>query len=195
MALLENEIRLNNVRVAFPKWEPEKFPDSPDPTRYRSGVFILPPDHPQLKQLEKMGLDAAIGKWGPKKGPAMVAAAKAIGKFFLHNGDTKAGTDGFEGNWFVSARTPETRDVDFRDGTRAVLTQEQAQKIIYGGCYVNAIISIYAYTKGNNGIGAGLKGVQFRAKGDAFVGGPPPEDDDYEEIAAPEEGETDSMTE
>ena len=49
--------------------------------------------------------------------------------------------------------------------------------------------TINAFVCTSNTTGAGLKGVQYRGKGDAFVGGPPPEDDDYEEIAAPEEEE------
>ena len=56
-------------------------------------------------------------------------------------------------------------------------------------------MSFYAYDKGNNGIGAGLKGVQFRANGDRFSGGGAPADaDDFDEIAAPEDGEQDPLT-
>jgi len=186
MALSENEIRVDNVRVAFPKWAPEAFLGGKDPTEYVSAAFLLPKDHPQLPALEKLQLNCAIAKWGPKKGPVALAAAKAIGKVFLHDGDTKADTDGFEDNMFISARTKSDRQVQFRDGMRNIISVEEAQKMIYGGCYANVVISAYAYSKGNNGIGAGIKAVQFRAKGDAFVGGPPPEDDDFDEIAMPE---------
>ena len=190
-----NEIRLDNVRLAFPKLTtPEPFPGGKDPTKYYSATLILPKNHPQLKALEKLMLDLAIGKWGPKKGPSVLTGAKAIGKVFLRDGDAKADQDGFEGNMFVSARSREDNPPQLRDGMRNIIDNKNG--LIYGGCYVNAIISCYAYTKGNNVIGAGLKAIQFRSKGNAFVGGPPPEDDDFDEIAAPaEEGEADPLTE
>jgi hypothetical protein len=193
MALSETRIRLNNVRVAFPKFgAPESFPGGQDPTKYWSASFILPKDHPQIKQLQDLMLSLAIGKWGPKKGPQVLAAAKAIGKVFLRDGDAKAQHDGFEGNMFVSARAKENDQPDYRDGMRAVLTPAQAAKMIYGGCYANVIIECYAYTKGNNGLGAELKGIQFAGKGDAFGGGgKPSEADDFDEIAAPDDDEVD----
>jgi Protein of unknown function (DUF2815) len=52
----------------------------------------------------------------------------------------------------------------------------------YDGCYANVKISIYAYDKGNNGIGAGLKGIQFAGDGDSFSGaGKSAEKDDFED--------------
>jgi Protein of unknown function (DUF2815) len=181
MALGQNEIRLEDVRLAFPKlWTPEPFPGGNDPTPYFSAMFILPKNHPQAKLLDKMMLDLAIAKWGPAKGPQTLKAAKAIGKVFYRDGDAKADMDGFEGNMFISARS-KTRPNTF-DGQRN--TVSEADGVIYSGCYVNAIISCYAYTKGNNGLGAGLKGVQFKRNGDAFAGGGTPADaDDFDEIS------------
>lgn len=183
MALAANEIRLENVRLAFPKlWTPEPFPGGNDPTPYFSAMFILPKNHPQAKQLEAMMVKIANDKWGTR-GPAVLKAAKAMGKVFYRDGDSKAEYDGFEGNMFVSARS-KTRPNTF-DGQRNTVTE--ADGVIYGGCYVNAIISCFAYIKGNNGLGAGLKGVQFRGKGDAFSGGGVPADaDDFDELGTDE---------
>ena len=184
MALAANEIRLENVRLAFPKlWTPEPFPGGNDPTPYFSANFILSKNHPQAKQLEALMVKLATEKWGAR-GTAVLKAAKAIGKVFYRDGDAKADVEGYEGNMFVSARS-KTRPNTF-DGQRQTVTE--ADGVIYGGCYVNAIISCYAYVKGNNGLGAGLKGVQFRAPGDAFSGGGTPADaDDFDEISAPDE--------
>jgi hypothetical protein len=191
MALAANEIRLENVRLAFPKlWTAAPFEGGNDPTPYFSASFILPKDHPQAKALDALMLKLANDKWGTR-GSAVLKAAKAIGKVFYRDGDTKAEYDGFEGNNYVSARS-KTRPTVL-DGMRQTTTE--ADGIIYGGCYVNVIISCFAYTKGNNGLGAGLKGVQFRGKGDAFSGGGIPADaDDFDEIAAPEDGESDPLT-
>lgn len=191
MALGNNEIRLENVRLAFPKlWTPEPFPGGNDPTPYFSATFILPKNHPQAKALDALMSRIAIEKWGPQKGPLILKSAKAIGKVFYRDGDSKAEYEGFEGNMFVAARS-KTRPNIF-DGMRNTVTE--ADGIIYGGCYVNAIISAYAYVKGNNGLGAGLKGVQFRAKGDAFGGGgAPANEDDFDEIASPDESGDDPL--
>lgn len=188
MPLGNNEIRLENVRLAFPKlWTPEPFPGGTDPTPYFSASFILPKDHPQCAALDKLMKDIAIAKWGPQKGPLILKSAKAIGKVFYRDGDSKAEYEGFEGNMFVAARS-KTRPNTF-DGMRNTVTE--ADGTIFGGCYVNAIISAYAYTKGNNGLGAGLKGVQFKRKGDAFGGGGAPADsEDFDELGAPDDGES-----
>lgn len=195
MALGNNEIRLENVRLAFPKlWTPEPFPGGNDPTPYFSATFLLPKNHPQAKALDALMLRLAEEKWGSaknvktaggmiSKGAAVLKAAKAIGKVFYRDGDSKAEYEGFEGNMFVAARS-KTRPNTF-DGMRNTTTE--ADGIIFGGCYVNAIISTYAYVKGNNGLGAGLKGVQYRGKGDAFGGGGAPADsEDFDEIGAPD---------
>src|SRR5271155_2368075 len=180
MALGPNEMRVNNVRLAFPKlWTPEPFPGGTDPTPYFSATFILPKTHPQIKALEVLMLRLAVEKWGAAKGPQVLKAAKAIGKVFLRDGDAKADQDGFEGNLFISARS-KTRPNTF-DGMRNPVAE--ADGIIYGGCFVNAVLSFFPYTKGNNGLGAGLKGVQYKGKGDAFSGGGTPADaDDFDEI-------------
>jgi len=180
MALSANEIRLENVRLAFPKlWTPEPFTGGTDPTPYFSATFLLPKNHPQLKQLEALMVKLATEKWGVK-GAQVLKGAKAIGKVFLRDGDLKAEYEGFEGNMFVSARS-KTRPTTF-DGMRN--TVSEADGVIYGGCYVNAIISCFAYSKGNNGLAAGLKGVQFRAPGEAFSGGGTPAgSDDFDEIS------------
>ena len=193
MALGNNEIRLENVRLAFPKlWTPEPFEGGTDPTPYFSATFIIPKDSKQTKQIEDLMKSLAIAKWGPQKGPLVLKSAKTIGKVFFRDGDSKAEYEGFEGNNFIAART-KTRPNTF-DGMRNTVTE--ADGIIYAGCYVNAIISCYAYTKGNNGLGAGLKGVQFKRDGDAFSGGgKPAEADDFDELGAPdsEEGGDDPL--
>lgn len=191
MALGNNEIRLNNVRLAFPKlWTPEPFEGGKDPTPYFSATFILAKNHPQTKEIEDLMWTLAIAKWGPQKGPLVLKSAKAIGKVFFRDGDSKAEYDGFEDSNFVSARS-KTRPNTF-DGMRNTVTE--ADGVIYAGCYVNAIISCYAYTKGNNGLGAGLKGVQFKGIGDAFSGGgTPAKADDFDELGVPDDESGDPL--
>lgn len=185
-------IMLRNVRQSFMcYWKAEPFPTGNDPTPYFSGTYLLEADHPQLPELEAMCVDLANEKWG-KKGPVILKAIKMTGKIFLRNGDTKPDYDGFPGNFFISARS-KVRPSYF-DGQKQEITE--AQGILYSGCYVNVSLETFAYTKGNNGLGARQRGVQFVRKGDAFGGGgPPAAQDEFDEIDNPEEeeGEADSL--
>jgi hypothetical protein len=58
----------------------------------------------------------------------------------------------------------------------------EADGIIYAGCYVDAIVDIYALDHKQFGkrICCGLKGVQFQADGDAFGGSAPVRDDEFD---------------
>lgn len=181
---------LKDARLAFTKlWTPEAFPGGNDPTKYYSCTLLIPPTHAQYAQINKAMDTLAAEKW-PSKGPSVLKAAKAIGKVFFRDGDTKEEYEGFAGNWFISARSKVKPN--YFDHQRNLVTEESG--ILYGGCYVNASLEFYAYTKGNNGLGAGLKGLQFLRKGDAFGGGSPADADDFDEISAPDEGEEDDLT-
>ena len=188
MALAENEMILKNVRITtFGQqtiWDAKPFTGGKDPTPYYSLNAILPKNHPQVKEVEAHMLKAAITKFGATKGPAVLKAAKLIGKVPMRDGDIKAEYDGFEENLFISARSKDRPSVF--DNLRNPVARGDANAP-YDGCYADIKISFYGYDTGNNGVGAGLKGVQFRANGDRFSGaGKPAEAEDFDEIAAPD---------
>jgi hypothetical protein len=191
MALNNNELLIKNVRITTfgqnTLYEPKMFPGGTDPTLYFSVNGILAKNHPQIAEIEKKILEAAMTKW-PQKGASILKAAKLIGKVPLRDGDAKAEYDGFEGNMFISARS-KTRPSVF-DGSRNPVTQGD-ENAPYDGCYANIIVSFYGYDKGNNGVGAGLKGVQFLRHGDRFSGGNPADKEDFDEIGAPDSGDDD----
>jgi hypothetical protein len=184
-----SRILVKDVRLAFAVlWHPEPFPGGKDPTPYYSGSFIMPPTHPQRRELNVLMDTLAAEEW-KLRGPAVLKAMKATGKVFFRDGNTKPEYDGFPGNWFISARS-KVKPNCF-DHKRDNITEEMG--ILYSGCYVNVLLSTYAYTKGNNGLGAELKGVQFLRKGDAFGGGgPPAQADEFDEIDAPDEEAADA---
>lgn len=197
MALADNEMILKNVRITtFGQqtiYTAKSFPGGNDPTEYFSLNAIIPKDHPQIPQIEKMMLEAAIKKFGEKKAASVLKAAKLIGKVPFRDGDAKADYDGFEGNMFLSARTSvdKGRPTVFDNLRNPVVAGDPNSP--YDGSYCDLKISFYGYTKGNNGIGCGLKGVQFRANGDRFSGGGKPADaEDFDEIAAPSDDDINS---
>lgn len=200
--------KLLDVRQSFMcYWTAEPFPTGNDPTPYFSGTYLLTPDSklqyysddnksllpkklPALAELEKIGALLTNEKWG-KKGAAILKAIKMTGKIFFRDGDTKPDYDGYPGTFFVSTRSKVRPN--YFDQQKQEITE--AQGLLYSGCYVNVTVEAYAYTKGNNGLGARLRGVQLLRDGEAFGGGgPPASDDEFDEIDTPEEEtETDDL--
>lgn len=200
--------RLLDVRQSFMcYWVPEPFPDSLDKTPYYSGTYLLTPDTllqyqdekgkptgkkiPAQAELDKLCAKLCNDKW-EKKGPNILKAIKLTGKIFFRDGDTKPDYEGFPGTYFISSRSKVRPN--YFDQQKQEVTEEQG--ILYSGCYVNVNLEAYAYTKGNNGLGARLRGVQLLRKGEAFGGGgPPATDEEFDEIEAPddEEGENDPL--
>ena len=200
--------KLLDVRQSFMcYWTAEPYPSGKDPTPYFSGTYLLTPDSkvqyysddnktllpkklPALPELEKIGVALTNEKWG-KKGPAILKAIKMTGKIFYRDGDTKPDYEGFPGTFFVSSRSKVRPN--YFDQQKQPIQEEQG--LLYSGCYVNVTLEAYPYTKGNNGLGARLRGVQKLRDGEAFGGGGPPADDsEFDEIDAPEEeSETDPL--
>lgn len=178
------QIELKRVRLQSwggQIWNPKGFEGS-DPAY--AAHFIFAKDHvdsvlkiPTLTMIENAMKAAAVDTFGTKA-DAMLKAAKLNSKVPVHDGDTKPDSDGYAGNMFLSSRRKGTQSpprIVHRklnaDGSLIDITQ--ADGVIYDGCIVNAIIDIYGYTTGSNGIAAGLRGVRFVEDGDAFGSGAP----------------------
>lgn len=195
-------LKLLDVRQSFMcYWTAEPFPDSLDKTPYYSGTYLLTDDTqlqyqdekgkpigkklPAKDELDKLCAKLCDDKWA-KKGPAVLKAIKMTGKIFFRDGDTKPDYEGFPGTHFVSARS-KIRPTYF-DQQKQEITE--AQGLLYSGCFVNVNLEVYAYTKGNNGLGARIRGLQLLRKGEAFGGGGPPADDsEFDEIDVEDEEE------
>lgn len=177
------KLHLNNVRVSFANGlYKASAMEAGQPEKYGAD-FILQPDSVVLRvnpdgtktktTLKDAELAVANDAW--KANGAKVLATLEGSKKAIRDGDkrtNKAGDiyEGYEGNTYVTAKSP----------TRPLLIDQQRQPVteadgtIYSGCYVNAIIELYANTQPTKkGVFAGLKGVQFVRDGDAFGGGAP----------------------
>ena len=169
------ELKLQNVRIAFPHlFVATKFQDAGE-AKFRAN-FILGPDHPQFVEVQKTILAAAQSAWGEKAKTKLAAIKNNPQKFCWRDGNTKPETEGYPGNFFISASSTVRPTVVDRD--RSSLTAEEGRP--YGGCYVNAIVDIYASSKYGDAISAGLKGVQFLRDGDAFSGSAPAKADAFD---------------
>lgn len=183
---MSTRLMLKDVRLAYGHglWSKSKPPkaDASAKAKYRV-CFILPKTHKQLPEIKKAIMDEMMAKFGAKAA-AVLKLAEGGQKSCLRDGDNNEG-EGFEGNMYIAANS-ETRPSVF-DGMRNPVTSDDG--IVYSGCYVNASIDVYAFDNVSKGNSAGLRGVQFLRKGDAFGGGAPADESEFDEIGVAEEGD------
>ena len=182
------QIKLKNVRLSFPQLSDAQLEKAKSfdgkPPKY-AGEFILPLDtaKDQIEAVKAAIKNVAAEKWG-QKADAIVKGLDAS-KCCLKDGVKRAKHEGYEGTMYVKASN------DVRPGLYDSMIDPKTGKVreiggkenrLYGGCYVNARIDIYAYhhEKGGDQVNAKLLGVQFLKDGDAFVGAPTSAPDDFD---------------
>lgn len=172
------KIILRNVRLAFPQLFEAKAVNGEGEPAF-SASFILPKDHPQVAEINAAIDAVAKEKWGAKA-PTILTAARNGDKVALHDGDAKADYDGFEGNFYVSARNK----------TRPLITNQRNEPVVaadgvpYAGCFVHASIELWAQDNSfGKRVNASLRGVMFHRDGDAFAGGGAAAPDEFADLA------------
>lgn len=174
----ENIVKLKGVRLAFPQVFEAKTVNGEGAPAY-SAAFIFPKDDKvNIDAVQKATKAAAVGKWGAKA-DAMLKTLSASDKLPLHDGDNKADYDGYEGQYFVSARSKiKPRVVDQKN---EVLTPDTG--LPYAGCYVNASIAIWAMDNSyGKRVCTTLRGIQMVRDGDAFTACRPAGEDEFDEV-------------
>ena len=154
-----------NLRIAFPNVFEPKVNEQGKATF--GAAFIFAADHPGKAALDKVVDEVGAAKWGAKW-PAMKKQMIAGDNLLVHNGDAKATLDGYEGNLYFNAYNAVRPTVVDRDTSPLVAADGKP----YSGCYVNAILDIWAQdNQYGKKVNAQLQGVQFFKDGDAFAGG------------------------
>lgn len=184
------EIRLKDVRLSFAQiFEPKKFGAQDDSKPRYSCSFLFAKDTPSGIQNEKLVRETikavATEKWG-KNMPKLKE-----NMFCFRNGDNED-WDGYAGHWYVSAARP-------GDGTPPVIVDHDPSKPLtakdgrpYSGCYVNAIVRIYAQdNQYGKRINASLEAIQFLRHGEAFGAAPVDATEKFEVV----EDDTDTIGE
>jgi hypothetical protein len=170
-------IMLKNCRIAFAQGIFTAKAGEDGGTPSYSAAFIFEKGSGAAKVAQKAIAEAAEAKWADKA-PATLKALAAQDKICLHSGDTKE-YEGFEGNLFVSARSKVAPKVFNSDRTPLTISDGKP----YSGCYVNALVEIYAQdNKFGKRVNASLLGVQFVKDGDSFGGSAPAKDDEFDNI-------------
>jgi len=176
------KVKLVNVRTAFLSiFEPKSVNGEGDP-RY-SGAFIVDPKSANVKTMDAAILAVATEKW-KDKAPAILKKLTEEGKVAFKKSPrtNEAGEPyaGFEGMYSVNAGNKSRPLVIDRDKTP--LTAADGKP--YSGCFVDANIEFWAQdNQYGKRINATLRGVQFRADGDAFGGGAPASSDEFDDLS------------
>jgi hypothetical protein len=174
-------VKIQNVRISFPTLFEAKAINGEGEPRF-SAAFVIVPGSPNHKLLEEAMVSVAREKWGAK-GLAVLTELKSKGRVaFKETPLSKDGEvyDGFEGMFSLNASSPTRVAVIDRDTTP--LTAADGRP--YGGCFVDASVDIWAQDNSwGKRVNAKLRYVQFRGDGDAFSGGAPVSQDEFEQIA------------
>lgn len=152
--------------------------------RYSASI-IVEPGSPSDKEIRSALRAAAAEKWGEAKADAAVKALSKALKIAYVDGDTKPDLDGYPGNWILQAHSKANKPprlVVTRNGVNETLDRKN-QGVIYAGCYVNAIVEIWAQdNQYGKRLNASIAGLQFVKDGDAFGGGRPASEDEFEVV-------------
>lgn len=176
------KITLRNARLAFPELFEAKQVNGEGEPAY-SCAFLLPPDHPAVKEVLEACRELAIQKWGAK-GQAVFDLMKEEKKLAIKNGNSKPDYAGYPGNYFINARGKTRPMVVDRDKSPLAASDGKP----YSGCYVNGYIELWAQdNKYGKRINASLRAVQFVKDGDAFSGAAPATMDELEDLGVDEE--------
>ena len=175
------KVSLKNVRLAFPAlFTASRFNDQSDPKF--SASFLIEKGSENDKTIQAAIKQVAKDKWGAKAEATLKKIENNPNKYAYKDGDT-ADYDGYEGHMAIRASNKVRPTVVNKD--RSPISESDG--IVYGGCYVNAIIDIFAYENSGSGISASLGGVQFVKDGDAFGGGGVAKADDFEDMSIDEQ--------
>lgn len=184
------EVMLKNVRIAFCQslvGEAETFPGST--VARHSAVFLVEPGSENDKAIQAAIKAEAVNVWAKKADSTLEGLKGNSNKYCYLSGNTKD-YDGFEGMMTLGAHRKEADGrpmlldnvKDPATGKAAKLTGKEGR--IYGGCYVNAKVSIYCQNGQYSGVRCGLLGVQFAAPGDSFGGAGRAKEDDFDAMDA-----------
>lgn len=167
----KGKVVLNDVRIAFADIYTAKAFNEGEP-RF-SATFILPPTHPQLKDIRAAITAVAEDKWAEKAGLMLKELARKDNLAYRTTEYANASGEvysGFEGAHWLRATSKQTARPLLLSRRREVVTEQDG--LIYAGCYVNTVVELWAQdNKWGKRVNATLKSIQFLRDGDAFGGG------------------------
>lgn len=197
----DDVVVLKNVRLSFPHVFEPRASIEDGPKKYRA-AFLMDPEtesgKANIKKLKAAFDKAALGVWKTKEKADKIRARLDSDRSGLREGDDCTNKEGdvytgYEGMMVVSASNNRKPKVLRRD--KSVIDSTEAAEI-YAGCYVNAVISVWATNQekmGGNGLFASLEIVQYSRAGEPFGAAELDEDDYLEDMGDEDEDDEDDM--
>ena len=176
------KIKLPNVRLSFPSvFHKAQF--NGQETKFEATFLLSKTEHAALIDQIKEAIKGKVA--GDLKGAKLGAD-----KICLRDGD-ETEYEGYAGHMSLKASNKKRPMVLNKDKTP--LTEDD--NVIYGGCYVNAIVELWAQNNEyGKRINANLLGLQFVKDGESFGGGSSASTDEFDEVEV-EDGDKDEMFE
>lgn len=194
------KLMLPDVRLSFPiLGEPEYYGGqkikSTDKRRW-SATALVAVGSPLFKAVNDTIVAVAKEKWPDRYASILKNQITTDPKACCWQNGERKEYDGYQGHWALSAHRYEDAGrplvYDRKKHPIYHMTSNEAkgisvndivagqEGIIYGGCYVNMEVEIWAQQNGNGkGIRATLMGLQFFRKGDSFGGGSRPDEGSF----------------
>jgi hypothetical protein len=175
---MSTKVILKKVRLSFPDLFEAK--DYQDNKKFRySAAFLITPGSENDKAIQAAILAEAKAKYD--KNPGQIEGWRSNPNKFCYTPGELKQYDGYAGMMALSShRYQEQGRPGVFDKNKAPLSADDGKP--YAGCYVNAVVEIWAQDGKNAGMRCGLVSVQFDSDGDAFSSGTRPSDDDFEDI-------------
>lgn len=160
-------ITLKNVRISFPSlFQKAISNDYPNAEPAYVATFILDPvEHKESLKEMSVGISQLLENMGTSIDKVRLNNPKGI---CLRNGnDLENVRPEYVDKYTLKASNKKIRPPVY-DKNKSIVLEED--NVIYPGCYVNAIIELFAYDKVSKGVSACLKGVQFSKEGECLSG-------------------------
>lgn len=188
-------IKLEGVRLSFADiWRPKSLTrqDGTESPPKFSANFLIPKDGkltaivggkrmPIMQALKKTKIEAIAKKLGDEKAKTLKVKAS---NYAVKDGDEE-NYDGYEGNYYLGSNNTKQPKLIGRD--KRPLSESDG--ILYSGCYVNAIVTLWyqpAGTKNGNAVPhavyGSLEAIQFFEKGEAFGAAGVDVDEDFDDL-------------
>lgn len=129
-----------------------------------------------LAPLKKSAYDCAVERWG-EKGREDYERGR-LKKPILDGGDPKYSDKDELGAGKFFIRCFSERKPGVVDRKANIILPQDADELLYAGCYVQASVRPFCYdTDGNKGVSFGLQNVQWVRHGERLAGGPSAQDE------------------
>lgn len=166
---MSTPIILKNVRLSYPNVFHAK--DYKGDGKHRwSASFIIEPGSENDKLIRDVISAEAKASYGEKAAQMLKGFQGNSMKMCYIDGEIK-GNPEYAGKWVLTTHRYATQPRPLIiDRDKSPLTSDDGKP--YGGCYVNAEVSIYAQTGDTPGVRGSFSVIQFAKDGDSFGAGP-----------------------